>query len=545
MDSLSTELSPTSRRPATDALDRLTGLGWTGGLAAILLALAASFVLLGYTTIYWRHADMDFMVIYSSLALNDGQPQQFFDHPAYLTIVAVRLWLKALHALGLLDVASLGTLPPASDVAAFDAAMTHVVRAARLVSFATTLVCVSVFAVLARRLVRDWRVALLATFAFAFSGGIAVHLRILRSELLAACLVLFALMLLIAAGRRASTLRPLVAGAAAALCVLAIENKVHAILLIAALPVLLLPFGSPDSASTPFWRSGFGWVAALASALAAALAMTAAAPLVASGLDPAALAAAGLKPALAGRAGVIQAGLLAWSAAGMVAYAMLWRVSAAETVAALGAMLAGGSLALLTFLFNYDINDIVVVLNPLEKMLSYVDATGASATTGGPAAAIWVVLDGVRLVLMRLTFVLYSSPRPTVFLTWLIVPGIIYGWRRGERQAALQATLLLGAAIGIDALGVRRGLKSEYFIFTDPLIILAGAVLLDRMVDLARLRLAYPIAITLMVLHVTISQAEPVRYALKRSGPQDICEWNVAYMPRLPVPWCPEPKPSP
>jgi len=40
------------------------------------------------------------------------------------------------------------------------------------------------------------------------------------------------------------------------------------------------------------------------------------------------------------------------------------------------------------------------------------------------------------------------------------------------------------AAIGIDALGVRRGLKSEYFIFTDPLIIIAGAILLDCLSDL-------------------------------------------------------------
>ena len=88
---------------------------------------------------------------------------------------------------------------------------------------------------------------------------------------------------------------------------------------------------------------------------------------------------------------------------------------------------------------------------------------------------------GVASVLARYSFVLHSSPRPTVFLTWLIIPGIVYAWRRGERLAAIQALLLLLAAIGIDALGVRRGLKSEYFIFTDPLIILAGAILLDRL----------------------------------------------------------------
>ena len=97
-------------------------------------------------------------------------------------------------------------------------------------------------------------------------------------------------------------------------------------------------------------------------------------------------------------------------------------------------------------------------------------------------------------MLARYTFVLHSSPRPTVFLTWLIVPGIVYAWRRGERLAAIQALMLLLAAIGIDALGVRRGLKSEYFVFTDPLIILAGAILLDSLSDLRFHKWAYPVA---------------------------------------------------
>ena len=70
-----------------------------------------------------------------------------------------------------------------------------------------------------------------------------------------------------------------------------------------------------------------------------------------------------------------------------------------------------------------------------------------------------LLLDGVASVLARYSFVLHSSPRPTVFLTWLIVPGIVVAWRRGERQAAIQALVLLLAAIGIDALGVRRGLN--------------------------------------------------------------------------------------
>ena len=53
--------------------------------------------------IFWRNADMDFMVIYSALALNDGKPQLYFDHPAYLTILSVKFWFQLLHGLGLLD----------------------------------------------------------------------------------------------------------------------------------------------------------------------------------------------------------------------------------------------------------------------------------------------------------------------------------------------------------------------------------------------------------------------------------------------------------
>ena len=127
-----------------------------------------------------------------------------------------------------------------------------------------------VFAALLRAIVRDWRVALIATFAFAFSGGIAVHSRILRSELVAACPVVFALMILIVVGRRASVARPLWMAVAAALCMLGLENKVQVILLIGTLPVLVLPFGGTESASVPFWRNArSGWPAAIIAAIAA------------------------------------------------------------------------------------------------------------------------------------------------------------------------------------------------------------------------------------------------------------------------------------
>jgi hypothetical protein len=538
--------SPTSApRPSTragfDALAPLTFLGWWPGLAAIVLSLAVSFFLYGYAVVYWRNADMDFMVIYNALVVNDGRPQQFFDHTGYLTILIVKVWFEMLHGLGLLSSYSLSNMPPASDPHGFDAAMTSVVRAGRLVAWLLATGSVLVFASLIRAVVRDWRLALVATFAFAFSGGIAVHERILRTELVAACPIIFALMILIVIGRRACSVRPLWMALAAALCVLGLENKVQAILLIAALPVLILPFGSPTSASIALWRNSRPALAlAVISIIAAVVAVSAAWPLITTGLDRALLDTAGFRPLLFGRFGIYQAALVLLTGGCMLSYAAIWRVSAAETLVSMAAMIAGASVALLALNLDYNASNVIAVFNPLEKMLKFVDAGTAAATNqSGLSGILSLLLDGIASVAARYSFVLHSSPRPTVFLTWLIVPGIVYAWMRGEKQAAIQALLLLMVAVGIDALGVRRGLKSEYFIFTDPLIILSGALLLDGLSDLRFHKWAFPVALVLFALQVAISQAEPIKYAVMRRGPESVCDWNQYYMPLMPLPWCP------
>jgi len=386
---------------------------------------------------------------------------------------------------------------------------------------------------------------MIATVAFAFSGGVAVHARILRSELVAACPVIFALLILIGIGRRASVARPLGMAVAAALCALGLENKVQVILLIGALPVLVLPFGSTESASVPFWRHArIAWPAAIIAAVAATAAAWAAWPLIATGFDRALIEAAQFRPLLLGRFGIYQAALIVLIGACMTAYAVIWRVSAAETVASMSAIAAGALVALLALNIEYNTGNVIAVFNPLEKMLTFADAETAAAAGGsGLSGILWLLLDGVASVLARYTFVLHTSPRPTVFLIWLIVPGIISAWLRGERQAAIQALVLLLAATGIDALGVRRGLKSEYFIFTDPLIILAGAILLDSFADLRFHQWTYPVAVVLFGLHIAVGQAEPVKYALMRRGPEPICEWNRHYLPLLPLPWCPATRP--
>ena len=346
-------------------------------MTAITAGLTLSFFLFGYALVYWRNADMDFMVIYNALVLNDGKPQLFFDHTGYITILAAKLWFELLHRLGLLDAWTLPAIPLASDAAAFDAAMTHAVRAGRPLAWLIATGCVLIFADLVRRVVRDWRVAMMATFAFAFSGGIAVHSRILRSELVAACPVIFALLIMILIGRRAGLLRPLgMAAAAAFLCVIGLENKVQAILLIGALPLVVMPFGSPASASVAFWRNThLAWFATAVAAIVAIGAAWAAWPLVAAGFDRALLDAAQFHPLLLGSFGIYQAALLLLIGGCMIAFAAIWRVSAAETLASIFAVAAGASIALLVLDLEYNVNNVIAVVNPLEKMLIFADAS--------------------------------------------------------------------------------------------------------------------------------------------------------------------------
>ena len=152
-----------------NALDRILLLPWRAGLAATIAGLFVSFLAFGFWYPYWRVADMDFWIVYNGFLLNDGRPQEYFEHPGYLSILLLSGFLRALHAIGVLDVVSLSALPPVKDAAAFHDAWTQATRAGRVLSFALASALVLSFGVLIRRLVGDWRVAALATFVLALS----------------------------------------------------------------------------------------------------------------------------------------------------------------------------------------------------------------------------------------------------------------------------------------------------------------------------------------------------------------------------------------
>ena len=520
--------------------------GWAGTIVTILALMVVSFVLLGYGWPYWRRGDSDIMFVYQAYLLNSGRPQDFFDHPGYLTILLLDGWFRLLHSIGFLDVISLTDMPSASDPARFEQVWTAGMRAARTLSLFLALSFVSLFAVLLRRLVTDWRVAALGTFMLAFSAGVMWLARIIRTELLSTTLEILGLLLLLVAARSPERIwRPVIVGLAAMLCTLGVVDKVQAIVPAMAWTIVVMFFGVRASDPRSVWRSAVpALLALLALSVLTILAVIPAAQLIEFGLSGKASSIFPLPPPPLGINGLYQALLAAWVLGAVIVYALIWRVPLLETVTTLIAVCLGVAIGLLSLEWRYHPQNVIEVINPLELMFYFATWADPQLGAGGSIGSIRMiqsVVTGFLDVLARLTFVLHTSARATVFLQWFVILGIYWAWSRRERLLATQAAILLLAAWGIDTVSGFRGLKIEYSALSDPLVVIAAAWLLANLPELRVHRLAMPIGALLIAIHVIMSQFEPFKFTfLRRSGPEQQCQWMPRYTKLIErFPFCP------
>ena len=146
-------------------------------------------------------------------------------------------------------------------------------------------------------------------------------------------------------------------------------------------------------------------------------------------------------------------------------------------------------------------------------------------------------------MLARVTFVLHTSTRPAIFVQWFVIAGLVVAIRRREWRLVLPVAALMLCAWGIDTLDMGRGLKQEYFNFTDPLVIIAAALLLAHLASLQNHRWTYALGMALIAVTVVMSQAEPVKRLLRHDSPEVICDF-YAYAARVEkFPTCPKPSP--
>jgi hypothetical protein len=301
-------------------------------------------------------------------------------------------------------------------------------------------------------------------------------------------------------------------------------NKIQSLFLICALPVLLCPFGPEVPPPQSFWSEPRRAWPATAIWMAIALIMT----YLARDLFVTGFSSLGtglpLLPLRFG-AGAYWPAFACWIAIGMAAYARFWRITVAETLAAMFATVAGCMIGLLALYIRYHPNDVVVVFHQLEGMIQFAVLSDPQLSTGGMLRThhIQYLLQAVAGVIARRTFVLASAPRPTIFLEWFVIAATVVAIRRCEWRLVLQVAALMLTDWGIDMLGMARGLKQEYFLLTDPLAIIAAVLLIAKLTGLQRHRWTYPVGAGLIVAHILVSHAEPVKHIFRTDGPEVIC----------------------
>jgi hypothetical protein len=516
----------------TENLERLLVVkSWTGSLGLVLFWIVVSFFLLGFWIPYWRFADMDIMMVHQGFLLNDGKPQDFFYHPGHLHVVLTEAWMRLWHSLGVLDVVALSQIPPASDAAGFDRVWSAAVRSMRVLSLLLALSFVAAFAFLVRRLVADWRVAIIATAFLGFSSAVMWQAIQLRTDLLSSGLNVIGLLLLLNAARSPHwAWRPLVVGLAAMLCTLGVVNKVQAFFLAGAWPVVVLFFGVKSEEGASIWRRpsrALGVIAALS-----VLVILAAIPTVhlfevarsarLSSVYP-------LMPPPLGIFGLYQALLAGYVVAAIVTFAWVWRVPALETVATLLAVALGVMIGLLSMNWRYHPQNVLSVINIFEFMFAMASLVAPQLEAGGGLLSLNMLRKlaaGIYEQFAHVTFILHPSSRGTMFLQWVVIAGMVAAWLRGRRLLALQTAVLLAAAWLIDIAGTFRNATIAYSIFADPLIVLAAAWLFANLTELASHRLVVPLGTVLIATQIVLGQFESVKGAFfLRRSPEPLCVW--------------------
>jgi hypothetical protein len=360
----------------------------------------------------------------------------------------------------------------------------------------------------------------------------------MRTELLSAGLVTSALLLVLVAARAGTIRRSIYIGLGGLCAMLAIVTKVQALLPALAIPIIALAFGQTVTAEgAEASDTARRWTVAV---VAAALAVAVAYPSV--GLLAQGLAGGTMyRPIGGGLSGVYQWLIALWVVGGIAAYAIAYRVSVPDTIAAAAALACGLGLGMLSLDILYHPLNVIAVANPVEHMFESAAVATPTLThepqmlTGAFALAL---VKGVGQALAMHSFVFSTSARPTLLLEWFAIVGAVVLWRRGERRLPLQVTVLIVTAWGLDTVFSLRSLQTPYFAYTDPLLILAAVLVLAHLPDLQARRWAQHAAIALLVVYVVWTHLEPVKAVLRHNTPQETCAWLPAFTTKMEFPFC-------
>jgi hypothetical protein len=504
--------------------------------------MLCSFLLVGLQAPYWHKAGANLVSVYEALLFNQGLPQEFLLYPNYLGPQLLGVWYQLLHAAHLIPYSKLAEVQTVNTIPQFDVVWQELVAWGYWYSFAIGSIYVFFATVLIRRLVGSTRVALLAGLALAFSDGVALAYRIMRPELISSALVFLALLLTLNAALATSNfIRCAMLGIAGLFVALGLTEKVQALLPALTIPVISLSFGRVDP--SPDRTSEFHKIAAATLIVSALLIVPPTVQLMQ--LGTAAMLSSHLlayRP-LGNVAGTYQWLFLLYVGSCMAIYAWLWRTPPLVAITAALAVFVGLALGFLALYWRYDVEVVVAVANPIEHLHAMSATPEAALPTTSITTLVEKYVGGLFRALGVHTFIYSPTHRPTLIIEWLSIVAAFTLWRRGEKLSAMQITLLLLSAFAVDASftlrgGQAGGLRTYYTPYTDPFIVLAGAIALRRFSSEFTSRRAKTAIIALAVVYVAWGNFEPARATYDEYPKRKVCIVAAQFMKRIDIPYC-------
>jgi hypothetical protein len=227
----------------------------------------------------------------------------------------------------------------------------------------------------------------------------------------------------------------------------------------------------------------------------------------------------------------------------MTAYAVMWRVPPAATAAAVASVVTGVSLGLLSLEIRFQEQNLLAATHPIEHM--FVFASWASPGLADEPQILNPTLFGLLVrgtisSMVEHASFLHPSHRPTLLLEWLAIVGSVVLWRRGDRAAPVQVGMLLMLAWGLDALSTLRGHSPDmYFIYSDPLLIIAAALVAARFPQMHKSLPAQILAVCLFSASIVWAHTQPGTRFSVRAPPVEPCSWLTSYLKGLDgLPFC-------
>jgi len=192
---------------------------------------------------YLTHPDSDVIFPYWALMVNEGLPQDWYDHPAKYYILFLGYWYKILELVGLVDAVTLFQLQSFADI---EPPLERLVIGGRLFA----LVIIGTFAGVVffafRILFGGLFIPTVFTLLFSVSPGIDLHASLLRSEALSSLFVFVVFTLLVHSVRNPNAVyNGMKLAAASFFALLAVETKVNAVVPLCGLVLIAFLFYEP------------------------------------------------------------------------------------------------------------------------------------------------------------------------------------------------------------------------------------------------------------------------------------------------------------